>query len=153
MYDDEVPSMGHFLLFCLAESSYVYFSPSAQRPFGCSSPSTRWPIKVLWMNFSAWLGCCRELGKLQRRSSPGRAIDALYARRSPQDDYTLNWEFPPLPSVLLDSFLHHALFSDFLRRWKGRIFCYHSYRVVTQCFILLVFLLQNKFCCLFVPWF
>lgn len=36
---------------------------------------------------------------------------------------------------------------------KGRIFCCHSYRVVTQCFILLVFLLQNKFCCLFVPWF
>lgn len=100
----------------------VYFSPSARRLFRRSSPSTRWPIKVLWMNFSAWLGCCRELGKLQIRSLPGRAIDALYARRSPQDNYTLNWEFPPLPSVLLDSFLHRALFPDFLRGWKEKYF-------------------------------
>lgn len=40
-------------------------------------------------------------------------MDALYARRTPQGNYTIKWEFPPLPSVLSDFFLHHALFPDF----------------------------------------
>lgn len=83
-YDEEVPRVGHFHLFFHAEPSYVSCSSAAAlRPFRHSTPLTRCPIKVFRVNFSAWPGCRRELGKLQWvRSSPGTPMGA----RRPEDN-------------------------------------------------------------------
>lgn len=115
MCDDEVPSMGHFLLFFPAESSCGLFLSISTKAARMQQPKHQVTYKSLMDELFCLTGWLQGAGELHIRSSPGRAIDALYARSSPQGNYALNWEFPPLLSVLLDSFLHHALFPDFLR--------------------------------------
>jgi len=73
-----------------------------------------WVVAVNWRSCS---GQGAHLGDHRCPCTPGarRVIVHIIP-------HALSWEFPPLPSLLLDSCLHDVIFPDFLRGGKGKCF-------------------------------